>query len=232
MNVLIVLAHPEPGSFNAALAHRARAALEADGHRVTMSDLYAENFNPVAGRHDFRHPTDPKQFHYQREQARAARDDSFAEDVSREQKRLQEADFLILQYPVWWGGVPAILKGWFDRVLAYGVAYVDGARYDSGRFHDRYALASITTGGTPERFRDIEQGGVYGPVERVLWQSQRLVLEYLGYMTAEPVVSYAAPRVPRDSCLPRPRGSGAASRVPRTSRRLFNASRGRRLIKP
>ena len=190
-NVLIVYAHPEPKSFNAALAERATAALREAGHRVTVSDLYGEGFDPVAGRHDFVSAANPDVFHYQSEQAHAARTGGFSPEIAREQRRVAEADFLILQFPLWWGGVPAILKGWFDRVLAYGFGYVDGARYDTGLFRGRHALLSVTTGGPTMRFGP---EGVYGPIENVLYQPQRLILRYLGYETEEPFVAYAAPR--------------------------------------
>lgn len=191
-NVLIVYAHPEPTSFNAALKDRAVKALTAAGHTVVVSDLYAEGFNPVAGRHDFTTTADAARFHYQKEQANAANANGFATDIAREQSRVRAADILILQYPMWWGGPPAIVKGWCDRVLAYGFAYVDGTRFDTGLFNGRRALLSITTGGTEERFSDT---GVYGEMHRVVYQVQRLTLEYLGYQVEAPFVSYAAPRV-------------------------------------
>ena len=61
--------------------------------------------------------------------------------------------------PLWWGGLPAILKGWFDRVCAYGVTYADGKRFDKGYFVGRRAMLGLTTGGTLERF---SPGGSYG----------------------------------------------------------------------
>lgn len=192
MNVLIVLAHPEPGSFNAALCARARDVLTAAGHEVTVCDLYAEGFNPVAGRHDFSTVADPGRFHYQSEQAHAARHGGFAPDIAREQERVAAADLLILQFPLWWGGVPAILKGWGERVYAYGFGYADGLRFDTGVFRGRRAMVSMTTGGTLARFG---AGAPYGELERqVLWQIQHLGLEYMGYELEEPFVAYGAPR--------------------------------------
>lgn len=192
MNVLIVLAHPEPKSFNAALCARARDALTAAGHDVVVSDLYAEGFNPVAGRHDFSTVADPDRFHYQSEQAHAARHDGFAPDVAREQERVAWADLLILQFPLWWGGVPAILKGWGERVYAYGFGYADGLRFATGVFRGRRAMVSMTSGGTLERFG---AGAPYGELERqVLWQIQHLGLEYMGYELEAPFVAYGAPR--------------------------------------
>ena len=192
MRVLMVYAHPEPKSFNGAMRDRAVAALTRAGHAIEVSDLYAEKFDPVAGRHDFESAADQDRFHYQSEQAAAARNDTFAPDLKREQDRLRRADFLIFQFPLWHGGVPAILKGWMDRVLAYGISYVDGRRYDTGLFRGRRALVAVTTGGTPQRF---SESYPYGPIERVLWQPQRMTLEYMGFEVEQPFIAYAAPRV-------------------------------------
>lgn len=193
MNVLIVYAHPEPASFNAAMRDRARDALTRAGHEVVISDLYGEGFNPVAGRHDFLTVADRHVFHYQTEQAHAARHGTYAPDIAREQKRVADADLLILQFPLWWGGVPAILKGWGERVFSYGFGYADGLRFDTGVFRGRRAMVSLTSGGTTARFG---AGAAYGELERqVLWQIQHLGLEYMGYELEPPFVAYGAPRV-------------------------------------
>ncbi len=192
LNVLIVYAHPEPTSFSAALKDVAVAAIVGTSHDVQVSDLYGEGFNPVAGRHDFSTVADPSRFHYQSEQDLAARSNAFCEELRREQERLRAADLVILQFPLWWGAPPAILKGWFERVLAYGFAYVDGRRFESGLLKGRRALMCVTTGGTPERF---SAEGVYGEIDRVLWPVKRLTLEYMGLAVDEPFVAYAAPRV-------------------------------------
>lgn len=192
MNVLIVYAHPEPASFNAALKDAAIETIEAAGHRAEVSDLYAEGFNPVAGRHDFNTVADAKRFHYQGEQLLASQQDGFSDELRREQARLERADIILLQFPLWWGGPPAILKGWFDRVLAYGVAYADGRRFDKGLYRGRGGLMCVTTGGTPQRF---STEGEYGPIEGVLWPVRHLTLEYLGLDVGEPFVAYGTPRV-------------------------------------
>ena len=195
-SVLIVTAHPEPASFNHALTARAAAALRAAGHEVVLSDLHAEGFDPAAGRHDFTGAADPARFHYQSEQAHACRTGGFAPDIAREQARLEAADLLILQFPLWWGGPPAMLKGWIDRVLAYGFAYVDGARFETGLFRGRRAALSVTTGGTPARFAE---DGVYGPIEAILRPVRRLALEYMGFEVAEPFVAHGVPRLPAEA---------------------------------
>jgi NAD(P)H dehydrogenase (quinone) len=192
MYVLIVHAHPEPASFTAALKDTAVRALSAAGHRVQVSDLYGEEFNPVAGRHDFIRAADPARFHYQSEQLNASRTGGFAADLVREQERLMRADLRAFTFPLWWGGLPAIVKGWFNRVCAYGVAYADGKRFDKGYFIGRRAILGLTTGGTIERF---SAGGGYGEMAHVLHSVRRCILEYLGLEVMEPFVAYAAPRV-------------------------------------
>lgn len=192
MNVLLVYAHPEPTSFTCALKDAARDVLTAAGHNVEVSDLYGEGFNPVAGRHDFTSVHDASRFHYQSEQAHAHATGGFAPDLVREQQRVLNADLIVWLYPIWWGGVPAILKGWFDRVMAFGFAYADGRRYDSGFFKNKTGMLCLTTGGTIERF---SAGNVYGPIDQVLYPTQHLMVEYLGMKSYPPFVAYAAPRI-------------------------------------
>jgi NAD(P)H dehydrogenase (quinone) len=192
VNALIVYAHPEPTSFSAALKDAAVRTLVAAGHAVEVSDLYAEGFNPVAGRHDFASIADPKRFHYQSEQLHASKTNGFSAELAREQARLDRADLVVFVFPLWWGGLPAILKGWFDRVCAYGVAYADGKRFEHGYFVGRRALLALTTGGTAERF---SPGGSYGALRSVLYSVERCILEYLGLEVIEPFVAYASPRV-------------------------------------
>ncbi len=192
MNVLIVYANPEPTSFSAALKSAAEKTLSDLGHSVVISDLYGEGFNPVAGRHDFTTVADEGRFHYQQEQLKASQEDGFCEELKREQRRVAAAELFIFIYPQWWGGMPAILKGWFDRVLAYGFAYADGKRFDSGFFKGRHGVVALTTGGTRQRF---SAEGVYGPIEDLLYPHRRTMLEYLGLKVAPSFVAYASPRV-------------------------------------
>jgi len=192
MNVLIVHAHPEPTSFNGAMTRRAVETLEGWGHAVVVSDLWAEGFEAVGGRGDFTSVADPERFDYQVEQEYATEHGTFAEDLKREHARLKACDALILQFPLWWFGPPAILKGWFDRVLAYRWGYDMQNRFANGHFRGRRGMISVTTGGTRERFSD---DGLYGDIDYVLRPIQKGVIEYVGMEALEPFVAYAAPRV-------------------------------------
>lgn len=192
MKLLIVLAHPSHQSFNAALSRTAADEAQSLDHEVIISDLYADGFGAVAGPDDFLTSVKDNPFHYQSQQKAAALNAGFAPDIAREQERLLWADCVLLQFPLWWGGPPAIFKGWFDRVSAYGVTYADGTRFDTGLFAGRRAMVSVTTGGTPHRFTD--KGG-YGDIAGLLRPVEQLFLGYLGFDVHPALVSYAAPRV-------------------------------------
>ncbi len=195
MRVLIVYAHPEPKSFNGAMKDLAVDILSAAGHSVTVSDLYAQGFNPVAGAHDFTRRVDPTCLDLGVEQANAARTGAFAPDVQAEIDKLMAADLLILQFPFWWYSVPAILKGWIDRVFAYGVAYDFGRTWDRGVFRGRRAMLAFTTSAPPTSSLT---DGRNGDLERTLWPLHAGVLALCGYDVLKPCVAHAVRWVDQD----------------------------------
>lgn len=136
MNVLIITSHPVTTSFNAALAASVRAGLEQAGHVVQVADLCAEGFDPVMTAEDF------GQFEDQPPPA----------DIQREMDRVEWADGLIFVFPVWWWSVPAVLKGWIDRVMRYGWAWIDPKDPESGYLRDRKILVLATAGDSAEAF--------------------------------------------------------------------------------
>ncbi|MFC4425245.1 NAD(P)H-dependent oxidoreductase [Deinococcus navajonensis] len=178
MHVLIVHAHPEPQSFNAAMTRTAVDTLEANGHTVEVSDLYAMQFNPVAGWHDFPQAADPSFLHYQREQKIAFERQTYAPEIAWEHGKLTRADLVIFQFPVWWRSSPAILKGWFDRVLGVGFAYGAGRVYSTGGLQGKRALLSVTFGGPTSAAEAVE----------VLQQLQDGVLAFVGFEVLSPFV--------------------------------------------
>jgi NAD(P)H dehydrogenase (quinone) len=143
MNVLIVYAHPEPGSFNGALKDAAVAALTEAGHQVQVSDLYAMSFDPVVRTEQFPQRAEAAHFHLQREQRHAAETGSIAADVAAEHAKLLWADLIIFQFPLWWGSMPAIMKGWIDRVFSVGTVYGRGTTALAGK----KVLLSVTASG-------------------------------------------------------------------------------------
>lgn len=122
MNVFIVHAHPEPRSFNGALTRKAVEVLEEEGHAVRVSDLHAMGFDPVSDRRSFITVKDPDYFKQQQEERYAAENGGFAPDIKTEMEKLNWCDLLMLQFPINWFSVPAMLKGWIERGLAGDIA--------------------------------------------------------------------------------------------------------------
>lgn len=147
LKYLIIHAHHEPKSFNAALMAKATAALQAAGHEVQISDLYAMQFDPVSDRRNFTSVADPAYLKQQVEERHATQHNTFSPDIEAEMVKLAWCDVLIFQFPLWWFGMPAILKGWVDRVLAAGRIYGGGKWYSGGFAVGKRAMVSMTTGG-------------------------------------------------------------------------------------
>jgi len=192
MRVLIVHAHHEPSSFNTALLTTARETLAAAGHGVRVSDLYAMGFQPVSDRRNFRTVADARRLDQQAEERLAAATGGFADDIAAEIEKLLWCDHLIFQFPIWWLGLPAILKGWVDRVFALGVAYGGGRWFDGGALAGRRAMLSVTVGGTADVYSDI---GVYGPLEDILFPIHRGIFGFTGFQVIEPFAVYGPGRM-------------------------------------
>jgi NAD(P)H dehydrogenase (quinone) len=155
----VVLAHPEPSSFAAALAHTAADTLRAAGWNVVLVDLYLEGFDPVLSEADFSHRLITDRLQPMDEQAHAAAGGTFAPDLARHIELFQAAELLLLVSPMWWFSVPAMLKGWIDRVFANGVAY----RYPevpawSGFLGGKRGMLVMTSSYEPSSFSDDSVG--------------------------------------------------------------------------
>jgi NAD(P)H dehydrogenase (quinone) len=110
MNVLLVHAHHEPRSFCSAMKETIIARLEESGHAVQYSDLYRDAFDPVSDRRNFKTEADPAYLRQHDEEAFASAHDGFASDIAAEIEKVLRADLLIFNFPLWWFGLPAILK--------------------------------------------------------------------------------------------------------------------------
>ncbi|XP_015363029.1 ribosyldihydronicotinamide dehydrogenase [quinone] isoform X2 [Marmota marmota marmota] len=187
--VLIVYAHQEPKSFNGSLKKVAVDELSQQGCTVTVSDLYAMNFEPRATRKDITGDlSNPEVFSYGVEAYEAYKKNCLTSDITEEQKKVQEADLVIFQFPLYCFSVPAILKGWMDRVLCQGFAFDITGFYDSGFFKDKLALLSLTTGGTAEMY---SKAGVSGDFRYFLWPLQHGALHFCGFKILAPQISFA-----------------------------------------
>lgn len=184
---LVIVAHPEPKSFTVALARAAVNALESGGWGVMRTDLYAERFDPVSDRRNFLgEPLSNTVFQQQDEERYASAHDLFSPALVAEQEKLLRADLIIWQFPLWWGGMPAIMKGWMDRVLASGFAYGGGKSFETGLLRGKCGLLSLTTGGAEHRF--FPNG--FGTIETVLHPIQRCIIEFTGLKALAPNIVY------------------------------------------
>lgn len=141
MRVLVVHAHPSPESFVSHLRDAALGELAAAGHEVRHRDLWAEGFDPVF-------TADERLTHTGELAPKLGRHPELASHVAD----LQWCEALVLVYPTWWSGQPAVLKGWFDRILMNGVAWrlPEGANRIQPLLGNVRRLVVVTTHGSPK----------------------------------------------------------------------------------
>lgn len=153
--ILIVSAHPEPRSLNGALTSFAAGELRRAGHRVRLSDLYAMEWRPAVGPGDFPGHDPAERLDVMGASGRAYAEGGLAPEIAAEQEKLLWSDAVILQFPMWWFSMPAMLKGWVDRVFTHGFGYgtgrVNRARYGDGKLAGRRAMLSVTIGAAEPR---------------------------------------------------------------------------------
>jgi NAD(P)H dehydrogenase (quinone) len=189
MRVFIVFAHPEPRSFTGSMKDVAVETLQNAGHEVELSDLHAMGFNPVPGRHDFATALSDEFFSYEAEQQHAHAAGAFSPEITQEHLKLIAADLVLFIFPLWWFSMPAIMKGWVDRVFAIGFAYGGGRWYDKGVFRGKRAMLAITTGGSEAAYTPT---GIQGDIGLILYPIQHGILQYVGMDVLPPFVAYGA----------------------------------------
>ena len=144
MKIALILGHPKPNSFNHAISEQAIAVLKELGHDVIVHDLYQERFDPVLPLGEENLP-----------------EEELPVEIQSHLRDFKDADGVIFVHPNWWGGPPAILRGWVDRVIRNNSCYnftKDGVvSYVGGKI-----VQVFSTSNTP---RDVELS-VYGdPIE-------------------------------------------------------------------
>ncbi|KAE8297720.1 NAD(P)H dehydrogenase [quinone] 1 [Larimichthys crocea] len=191
---LIVYAHQSSGSFNAAVRDVAMEELTEQGYRVIVSDLYAMNFRANATRDDvIGDLKDPDHFQYGEETMHAWMEGRLSDDIVAEQRKVEEAEFIIFQFPLYWFSVPAIMKGWIDRVLTQGFAFSLQKMYNTGIFKEKKAMLSFTTGATQTMFRP---DGINGDINVTLWPLQNGTLHFCGFQVLPPQIFWSVAHCP------------------------------------
>lgn len=196
MNILIVSAHPEPNSLTNSLRDVAVEQLRADGHEVQTSDLYAMNWKAAHDRNDFPAVGPDEPLSYPFGSMKAAANREYTKDVIAEQDKVFWADALILAFPLWWFSVPAILKGWIDRVWTAGVGYqISGERYGAGRMAGKRAMIMVMVGGGESYF---SARGVNGPIDDLLFPINHGMLYYPGFDVLPPFLVHKTDRMEKE----------------------------------
>ena len=153
MIISVILAHPNSGSFNHAIAKTAVTKLQKDGHTVSFHDLYAEGFDPILPASEI--PADT----------------TLPKEIQKHCDEVSSADGIVIVHPNWWGQPPAILKGWVDRVIRPGIAYnfLEGDQGEGipvGLLQARSAVVFNTANTPPKRERE-----VFGDPLELLWKN-------------------------------------------------------------
>ena len=194
-SALIVRSHPEPGSFSSSQTDVAASALAGAGYVVDTIDLYGDEWQPVLDRSEF--PATEGLFKPQAAQMRAVVDGTLDGIVQEHLDRLIGADLLVLSFPLWWFSVPAILKGWIDRVFVMGAVFGgEHGLFDEAALAGKDAVLLVTTGGSEEAFG---ADGAFGLMDDFLFHLRRGVLEFVGYRVLEPVITYGPARLDEPS---------------------------------
>ena len=131
MKVLVVYAHPNPESFNHAVLERFIEGLQSKNHEVEILDLYAQGFNPLLSAADLA----------------SLQAGEIPADIKAQQDKVAWAEGLAFIFPIWWSSMPAVLKGWIDRVFSLGFAYAFTEEGPVGLLKQQKALLITTSGG-------------------------------------------------------------------------------------
>jgi NAD(P)H dehydrogenase (quinone) len=203
MNVFLLTAHPEPRSLNGSLSRFIVDHLESQGHQVQVSDLYAMQWKASLDRDDFQ-PADALDadghFNPSTASGHALQRGTQPDDIAAEQAKLLWAGAVIVLFPLWWYSMPAVMKGWFDRVYAYGFAYGVGEhsdhrwgeRFGEGTLAGKRAMLVVTTGGWGSHYGP---RGINGPIDDLLFPIHHGMLYYPGMSVLPPYVVHRTSKV-------------------------------------
>ena len=191
MKALIVYWHPEPNSFNHAMFETAQSSLRDADMDVITSDLYEMSFEAASSRANFKSVSNPDFLKLQLEERYAYEHNSFSEEIETEISKIESCDLMIWQFPLWWFGLPAVFKGWVDRVFAMGRVYSHAKSFSNGVFAGKKALVSTTTGGSADVYR---RGEFIGDPVEILKPIHRGMLEFTGFSVLNPHLVYGPAR--------------------------------------
>ncbi len=173
MRVLILYAHPNPGSFCHAILESLVEVCRKASVRFEVRDLYTMNFDPIL----------------KGSELEGGKNRILGEGIRLEQDLIRDADWIFMLFPLWWSGLPAILKGYLDRVLTYGFAFTDTPDGMTGLLQGKKALLFTTTGTSGEELQD---QGIPQALQTIF---TRGLFEFCGIEMVDHFFFYAVPSV-------------------------------------
>lgn len=201
---LLIHAHSETDSFVTAMRDHIAQSLSDTGYEISHSDLYAMGWNPVLSPSDFGDRCDLDHLSYAAEQRHNYKMGTLSADIAQEIAKVQAADLLVFTFPLFWFNLPAIMKGWIDRVFVSGPFYSGKAIYNGGGMRGKRATAAFSLGGREYMFGN---DGIHGQlVDGFLRSFFQGTLGYVGFEVIWPFVAYHTPYLPlpeRQLCLDR-----------------------------
>jgi putative NADPH-quinone reductase len=188
MNILYVYAHPNPSSFNGMLKQHGLDLFAKRKSSVKFSDLYADHYKAIADWDDFN--SDEIEINqYFLAQQDAYKNKTLSVDISSELTKISWANHIIFQFPLWWFSTPAILKGWFDRILIKGFAYDAGKIFNDGLLKGKTASLIVTTQSPESAYQ--KEGLHQATIDTFLHHIHH-TLRFVGIKTLAPFIVYAA----------------------------------------
>lgn len=188
----VVYCHPEPKSFVAAMRDTVCRALGESGWEVTVSDLHADQFNPVASAADFAERERSDHLVYSLEQRHGWSNATIAKDIAAEVEKVLGAEMLVLVFPLFWYSMPAQLKGWIDRVFLSGLFFGGRRVYDRAGMVGKRAMVVTSLGGRSHMFGP---GAIHGELNGMLRHLLQGTLGYVGFDVLEPFYAFHVPYV-------------------------------------
>lgn len=193
MKFFVLYAHPDPNSLNGSLHRDTVQILKDLGHKVSVSDLYDMKWKSVVDYDDLGEL--PRTENYTDDSGVAMRNKTLSPDILAEQAKIASADAVIVQFPLWWFSMPAIMKGWFDRVFVNGFGYGtnrDWPRYGNGVLQGKRVLTMVTMGAGAA---SVSERGVSGDIHDLLFPIQHGILHYAGLAPLEPYLVHSSFRM-------------------------------------
>lgn len=183
---LIVYAHPNKASYTGSIKDTIVKNLEESGFECKTSDLYEMKFDPVASKKDFTEIANKSHFNLVMEQ----RSGKFVPELNSEIEKLLWCDYLIMVFPFWWSGMPAIMTGWIDRVLACGKAWDFRNTFENGLLKGKCGLV-VTSVGSPDSFYQPGQMQRHSIKRRLAFVNVG-TFEFCGMTALEPIHLHAS----------------------------------------